>query len=86
MTDDETLAGIADALDAVAGVNRSAVTPQTTFAELGLDSMATLEAIVAIEDRFGMLIADDDWSLFQTIGDAVRYIERVADPLPSSGR
>jgi len=80
MSDNETLAGIADALNAVAGIDRSVVTPEATFAGLGLDSLATLEAIVAIEDRFGMLIADDEWAQFQTVGDAVRYIERATFP------
>jgi acyl carrier protein len=84
MTQNETLAVIADALDAVAGVDRSVVTPQTTFAQLGMDSLATLEAIVAIEDRFGMLIADGDWPQFQTIGEAVRYIERSVLLMPPS--
>jgi acyl carrier protein len=77
MSDSEILAGISDVLGAVAGVEPSAVTPQVTFVGLGLDSLATLEAIVAIEDRFGMLIADDDWAQFQTVGEAVRYIERA---------
>jgi acyl carrier protein len=79
MSENETLAGIREILVTVAQTD-SEVTPDTTFAELGLDSLARLEVIVAAEDRFGMLIPDDDWSRFTTVGDAIRYIEHAAVP------
>jgi acyl carrier protein len=81
MSDSETLAGIRDILVAVAETDPSAVTPDKTFAELGLDSLATLEVIVAAEDRFGMLIPDDAWSRFKTVDDAIQYIEQAAVPV-----
>jgi acyl carrier protein len=34
--------------------------------------------VVAAEDRFGMVIPDDDWARFETVGDAVAYLERAA--------
>jgi acyl carrier protein len=80
MSNNETPAGIRDILVSVAGVDPSTVTPDKTFAELGLDSMTTLEFIVAAEDRFGMLIPDDDWSRFRTVGDAIQYIDQAAVP------
>jgi acyl carrier protein len=83
MSQNETLAGIADILGAVARIDDSEITPDKTFVELGLDSLAMVDVIVAFEDRFGMLIPDDDWSQFRTIGDAIRYIERAADLYPS---
>jgi acyl carrier protein len=84
MSQSETLDGFADILGTVAQIDRSEVTPDKTFTELGFDSLATLEIIVVAEDRFGMLIPDDDWPQFRTIGDAIRYIERAAIPFPSS--
>jgi acyl carrier protein len=39
--------------------------------------LATLEVIVATQDRFGLLIPDDEWP--QTIGIG-RYIEEAAAP------
>ena len=83
MSQSETIAGIADILGAVAQIDRAEVTPDKTFTDLGLDSLATLEVIVAFDDRFGMLIPDDDWPQFRTIGDAIRYIERAALPFSS---
>ena len=33
---------------------------------------------VEAEDRFGLLIDDDDWPRFKTVLDAARYIEQAA--------
>jgi acyl carrier protein len=83
MAHEETLAGITEVLAAVASVDSSQVTPEKTLAELGLDSMATLEVIVAVEDRFGLIIPDDEWARFRTLGDIVRHVEQAAIPLAS---
>ena len=46
------------------------MTPETSFADdLDIDSMTMLEVIVALEDRFGLLIPDDEWSRFSTVAD-----------------
>ena len=74
----EILAGVADVMSAVAGVDRADATPGTGFAELGIDSMTMLEVIVATEDRFGLLIPDDDWPRFITIEDLGLYIEKAS--------
>jgi acyl carrier protein len=36
-----------------------------------------LDAIVALEDRFGVLIPDDEWARFSTVGDLVVHLQRV---------
>jgi len=80
MSHDETLAGITEVLAAVASVDASDVAPEKTLAELGLDSMTALEVVVAAEDRFGLLIPDDEAARFRTVGDLVGYLERAAVP------
>jgi acyl carrier protein len=42
--------------------------------DLGIDSLTLVEIVVAAEDRFGLIIPDDDWSRFQTVGDLVTYL------------
>ena len=37
-----------------------------------------VEVVVAAEDRFGLLINDDDWPRFKTVLDATRYIDQTA--------
>lgn len=74
----EALGDIRTVLASITGVDPGEVTAEKTFTnDLGVDSMTLLEAIVAIEDRFGVLIPDDDWARFSTVGDLVEYLERT---------
>jgi acyl carrier protein len=74
---DGVLAGLTDVLAEVARVDRSTVTAQARLAEdLGIDSMTLVDVVVAAEDRFGLVIPDDDWARFETVGDAVAHLER----------
>jgi acyl carrier protein len=60
------------------------VTPEKSFTgDLGVDSMTMLEAVVALEDRFGLLIADDDWAQLSTVGDLVSYLQRAGVGTPT---
>jgi len=36
-----------------------------------------VEVVVATEDRFGLLINDDDWPHFKTVLDAARYVNQA---------
>lgn len=80
MSRSELPAGLAEVVGAHAGVDHAEVTPQMSFADdLGIDSMTMVEVVVAVEDRFGMLILDDDWTRFRTVGDLADYlVERTA--------
>jgi acyl carrier protein len=78
MSPDEPLAGLAEILGSIARVHQADVTADALFADLGVDSLAMVEVVVAAEDRFGLLIDDDHWSRFRTVGDAVRYIEQAS--------
>jgi acyl carrier protein len=79
MPADEVLAGVAEILGSVTGVDQADITPATSLrGDLGLDSLLMVEVVVAAEDRFGLLIDDDDWPRFRTVLDAVRYIEQAA--------
>jgi acyl carrier protein len=81
MAQDDVLFALTEILDAVARVDPADVTPDATLgADLGIDSLTLVDVVVATEDRFGMVIPDDEWSRFETVGDAVRYIERVSVP------
>jgi acyl carrier protein len=78
MPADAVLAGVAEILGSVTGVDRADITPATSLTDdLGLDSLMMVEVVVAAEDRFGLLIDDDDWPRFKTVLDAARYIEQA---------
>lgn len=80
----EALGDIRTVLASITGVDPGEVTAEKTFtSDLGIDSMTLLEAIVAIEDRFGVLIADDDWAQFSTVGDLMEHLERTGVGAPT---
>ncbi|MBM7808519.1 acyl carrier protein [Geodermatophilus bullaregiensis] len=79
MTRDELAAGLAEVLGTVAGIDRAAVAPGKSFAEdLGIDSLTMVEVVVAAEDRFGVLVPDDEWARFTTVDDALRFLAQSA--------
>ena len=57
------------------GVDAATVSPETTFAELELDSLDLVELSMAIEDRLGVGIADDEVEKIASVGDAVQLID-----------
>ncbi|CAO5149448.1 Acyl carrier protein [Frankia sp. AiPs1] len=74
----DILAGLADILEEVAGVDPSDVTPEKTFIDdLDVDSLSMVEVVVAAEEKFSVKIPDDDVKSLKTVGDAVSYIQRA---------
>ena len=56
--------------------DESAVTPEASFtADLGADSLDTVELVMAFEEEFGCEIPDEEAEKIQTVQDAVNYIE-----------
>lgn len=78
MRDDEPLAGVAEMISSIARVEPARVTPDARLEEdLGIDSLTLVDLVVAAEDRFGLVIADDDWARFRTVGDVAAHLDRV---------
>jgi acyl carrier protein len=48
--------------------------PQTAFADIGLDSLAVVEVQLAVQQRYGFTIPDEDASATQTFAEAVDYV------------
>ncbi len=58
------------------GVDPSEVTPEASFIDdLGADSLATVELIMAFEKEFGVSIPDEEAEKIKTVGDVVKYLE-----------
>lgn len=57
-------------------VNPDEVKEESKFVEdLGADSLDVVELVMALEEKFGCEIPDEEAEKIQTVGDAVKYIE-----------
>lgn len=78
MSQADILAGLAEILEEVAGVDPADVTAEKSFIEdLDVDSLSMVEVVVAAEEKFDVKIPDDDVKTLKTVGDAVSYIQRA---------
>ena len=56
------------------------VTLETNLAEdLEADSLAAVELSMALEEEFGVTIADEELPNMKTVGDLVKYLEDHAE-------
>ncbi len=61
------------------GVDRSEATPEAVFVDdLGADSLDLVELIMAMEEEFGMEIADEDAEKLRTVQDVITFISARA--------
>jgi len=60
------------------GVSEEEVKPEASFVEdLGADSLDLTELIMAMEEEFGVEIADDDAQKILKVQDAINYVEKL---------
>nr|WP_276205298.1 acyl carrier protein [Helicobacter pylori] len=58
-------------------IDASQVTPEAKFVkDLGVDSLDVVELIMALEERFGIEISDEQAEKIVNVGDVMRYIEK----------
>ncbi|HZM84108.1 MAG TPA: acyl carrier protein [Candidatus Limnocylindrales bacterium] len=75
MTREEVIAGLAEILEEVAGVDPADVSEEKSFTkELDVDSLSMVEVVVAAEEKFGVKIPDDEVQNLKTVGDAADFV------------
>jgi acyl carrier protein len=57
-------------------IDESEVTPESTFASLGADSLDKVSLALALEHMLALTITDDDLKTLFTVQDLVNYAER----------
>ena len=58
-------------------IDKSKITLESTFEELGADSLDVLQIIMGIEDTFEIKIPDEATEKIVTVSDAVEQIKTV---------
>jgi len=55
--------------------DKSIITRESTFKEIKADSLDIVQALVAVEETFGIEIPDEEAQKFQNFGDFISYVE-----------
>ncbi len=70
---------VKDILARITRVDKNIITREATFKEIKADSLDVVQALVAVEETFGIEIPDEEAQKFQNFGDFVSFVEnRVA--------
>ena len=51
--------------------------------DLNADSLALLNIVMKVEERFKINVPDDEWRKLTTVGDIISYVRRVSDTVAS---
>ena len=77
-TNTEVLQVIREELDAIKVPGALEATEDQTWQDLDVDSLDLVELVKALEDRFGVAIADGRLKAIKTVGDAVGLVQELA--------
>lgn len=75
MANEEIFQTVKDLIVEHLGVSEAQVVSGATFVDdLGADSLDIVELVMALEEKFGVEISDDDAQKIAKVDDAVQYI------------
>jgi acyl carrier protein len=77
LTDDQILSEIRDQLAAMKVPDAEDATFHSQWADLDVDSLELVELVKALEDRYGITIADSELKPIKGVGDAVSLVQRL---------
>jgi acyl carrier protein len=78
MTQQDILAGLAEIVNEIAGIETADVELDKSFIDdLDLDSLTMVEVATSAEDKFGVRIPDENLKDLKTVRDAVDFIEKA---------
>ena len=87
VSQEEIIAGIAEIIEEVTGIEPSEITPEKSFVDdLDIDSLSMVEIAVQTEDKYGVKIPDEDLAGLRTVGDVVSYIQKLEEENPEAAQ
>ncbi|WP_431956701.1 meromycolate extension acyl carrier protein AcpM [Nocardia lijiangensis] len=82
-TQEEIVAGIAEIVEEVTGIDASEVVIEKSFVDdLDIDSLSLVEIAVQLEDKYAVKVPDEDLASLRTVGDAVAYVQKMEAEKP----
>ncbi|AYF73067.1 acyl carrier protein [Nocardia yunnanensis] len=82
-TQEEIIAGIAEIVEEVTGIEAADVTLDKSFVDdLEIDSLSLVEIAVQLEDKYEVKIPDEDLASLRTVADAVTYVQKMEATQP----
>jgi acyl carrier protein len=70
----DTFAKIVDIVASKLEIDKKTITSDSTFQDLGADSLDLLEIIMRLEEQFGIEVNDEDAEKMQRMQDVVDYV------------
>ncbi|MCP2275013.1 acyl carrier protein [Nocardia amikacinitolerans] len=82
-TREEIVAGIAEIVEEVTGIDAAEVVIEKSFVDdLDIDSLSLVEIAVQLEDKYSVKVPDEDLASLRTVGDAVAYVQKMEAEKP----
>jgi acyl carrier protein len=78
-TDEQVLQAIRDELTRIKVPDAEKAEMGTDWRDIDVDSLDLVELVTALEDKFGVKIADGELKEISGVGDAVRLVQRLSD-------
>ena len=78
-TDEQVLQAIRDELVRIKVPDAEKASMESDWRDMDVDSLDLVELVTALEDRFGVKIADGELKEISGVGDAVRLVQRLSD-------
>ena len=61
------------------GLGLDQIKMESSFEDLGADSLDIVELIMASEEEFGIMVSDEEAEKANTVGDVVNYIATLVE-------
>ncbi len=61
------------------GISEAEITEETSFTDLGADSLDLFQIISAFEEEFNIEFENEDVEKIKTVGDAIEYIKNLTE-------
>lgn len=77
MTDDQLTSRIIQVIAQTQKLPAESIRPDSTFQELGIDSLDGINIVFALESEFGINIPDDDLNSIRSIPDVIAGVRKL---------